>query len=249
MKLDTVIAERKNKVIYREDNLVAKVFDESFPKSDILNEALNQARVEETGLNIPKIEEVTKINGKWAIISTYIEGKTLAQLMDENPDKIDEYLNMFVDIQINILSKTAPLLNKLKDKMKRKICSTNLDAATKYELHTRLNGMPKHTKVCHGDFNPSNVIITPDGTPYVIDWSHATQGNGSADAARTYLLFRLNKQDEIAEKYINLFSEKTDTSRQYINEWLPIVAASQSVKDKPEEREFLLSWVNICEYQ
>ncbi len=249
MKLDTVIAERKNKVIYREDNLVAKVFDESFPKSDILNEALNQARVEETGLNIPKIEEVTKINGKWALISTYIEGKTLAQLMDENPDKIDEYLNMFVDIQINILSKTAPLLNKLKDKMKRKICSTNLDAATKYELHTRLNGMPKHTKVCHGDFNPSNVIITPDGTPYVIDWSHATQGNGSADAARTYLLFRLNKQDEIAEKYINLFSEKTDTSRQYINEWLPIVAASQSVKDKPEEREFLLSWVNICEYQ
>lgn len=249
MKLDTVIAKRKNKVIYREDNLVAKVFDESFPKSDILNEALNQARVEETGLNIPKIEEVTKINGKWAIISTYIEGKTLAQLMDENPDKIDEYLNMFVDIQINILSKTAPLLNKLKDKMKRKICLTNLDAATKYELHTRLNGMPKHTKVCHGDFNPSNVIITPDGTPYVIDWSHATQGNGSADAARTYLLFRLNKQDEIAEKYINLFSEKTDTSRQYINEWLPIVAASQSVKDKPEEREFLLSWVNICEYQ
>ena len=156
---------------------------------------------------------------------------------------------MFVDIQINILSKTAPLLNKLKDKMKRKICLTNLDAATKYELHTRLNGMPKHTKVCHGDFNPSNVIITPDGTPYVIDWSHATQGNGSADAARTYLLFRLNKQDEIAEKYINLFSEKTHTSRQYINEWLPIVAASQSVKDKPEEREFLLSWVNICEYQ
>ena len=88
MKLDTVIAKRKNKVIYREDNLVAKVFDESFPKSDILNEALNQARVEETGLNIPKIEEVTKINGKWAIISTYIEGKTLAQLMDENPDKL-----------------------------------------------------------------------------------------------------------------------------------------------------------------
>lgn len=249
MKLDTVIADRKNKVIYKENNLVAKVFDESFPKSDILNESLNQARVEETGLNIPKVEEVTKINGKWAIISTYIEGKTLAQLINENPEKIDEYLNMFVDIQIEILNQKAPLLNKLQDKMKRKISSTDLDAAIKYELHTRLNSMPKHTKVCHGDFNPSNVIITPDGTPYVIDWSHATQGNGSADAARTYLLFRLNKQDEIAEKYINLFCEKTDTSRQYINEWLPIVAASQSVKGKPEEREFLLSWVNICDYQ
>ncbi|MBQ4262460.1 MAG: aminoglycoside phosphotransferase, partial [Ruminococcus sp.] len=97
MKLDTIIAERKHKIIYRDGDLVAKVFDESFPKSDILNEALNQARVEETGLNIPKIEEVTKIDGKWAIISDYIEGKTLKELMDENPDKIDEYMNLFVD--------------------------------------------------------------------------------------------------------------------------------------------------------
>ncbi len=249
MKLDKILTKRKNKVIYRDGDLVAKVFDETFPKSDILNEALNQARVEETGLNIPKIEEVTKIDGKWAIISTYIEGKTLKELMDENPDKIDEYLNQFVDIQINILNQKAPLLNKLQDKMKRKICETDLDATTRYELHTRLNGMHKHSKVCHGDFNPSNVIITPDGTPYILDWSHATQGNGAADAARTYLLFRLEKQDDIAEKYIKLFCEKTDTARQYINEWLPIVAASQSVKGKPEEREFLLSWVNVCDYQ
>ena len=249
MKLDNVLAQRKNKTIYKDGDLAVKVFDETFPKSDILNEALNQARVEETGLNIPKVEEVKKIDGKWAIVSTYIEGKTLAALMEENPDKLDEYLDLFVDIQINILSQKAPLLNKLKDKMNRKIDETDLDATTRYELHTRLQGMPKHTKVCHGDFNPSNIIISPDGTPYVLDWSHATQGNGSADAARTYLLFRLNKQDELAERYMKLFCDKTDTARQYVNEWLPIVAASQSVKGKPEEREFLLSWVNVCDYQ
>lgn len=107
--------------------------------------------------------------------------------MAEHPEKEDEYLNLFVDIQVKILSQKAPLLNKLKDKMKRKISETDLDATTRYELETRLNGMPNHTKVCHGDFNPSNVIIDESGTPYVIDWSHATQGNGSADAARTYL--------------------------------------------------------------
>ncbi len=249
MKLDNVLSQRKNKTIYKDGNLAVKVFDETFPKSDILNEALNQARVEETGLNIPKVEEVKKVDGKWAIVSTYIEGKTLASLMQENPDKMDEYLELFVDIQIEILNKKAPLLNKLKDKMSRKIDETDLDATTRYELHTRLQGMPKHTKVCHGDFNPSNIIITPDGTPFVLDWSHATQGNGSADAARTYLLFRLNKQDDLAEKYMKLFCDKTDTARQYVNEWLPIVAASQSVKGKPEEREFLLSWVNVCDYQ
>lgn len=249
MKFEKVLAERQNKIIYKDGDKTIKVFDENFSKSDVLNEALNQSRVEETGLHIPKVAEVSKIDGKWAIVSDFIEGKTLQQLMDENPDKLDEYLDLFVNIQIEIQSKTAPLLNKLWDKMKRKIDETNLDATTRYELHTRLNGMHKHHKVCHGDFNPSNVIITPEGVPYVIDWSHATQGNASADVARTYLLFCLKGDDELANKYLDLFCKKTDTAKQYVQQWLPIVAASQSVKGKDEEREFLLNWVNVIEYQ
>ena len=249
MKLKNVLAERKNKVIYKDGNFAVKVFDESFPKSDILNEALNQARVEETGLNIPKIEEVKKIDGKWAIVSDYIEGKTLEQLMDEDPDKIDEYMDLFVNIQMEILDKRCPLLKRIKDKMQDKISQTDLDATTRYELHTRLASMKDHNKVGHGDYTPSNIIISKDGTPYILDWSHATQGNGAADAARTYLTFVLKDQKDLGEKYLKLYCEKTDTARQYVERWMPIVAASQSVKGKPEERELLLSWASVCEYE
>lgn len=104
-------------------------------------------------------------------------------------------------------------------------------------------------KVCHGDFNPSNVIITDDGTPYVIDWAHVTQGNASADAARTYLLFWLNGDISGAKKYLELFCEKSDTAKQYVQKWMPIVAASQPVKGNEREREFLLSWVDIVDYE
>ncbi len=249
MKLDKVIAIRNDKTIYRDGDKVIKVFNEGYSKADILNEALNQARVEETGLNIPKLEEVTKIDGKWAIVIDYVPGKTLARLMEENPDKIDEYLERFVDLQLEVQSKRAPLLNKLKDKMSRKISETDLDATTRYDLHTRLESMPKHNKVCHGDFNPSNIIISDNGTAYILDWSHATQGNASADAARTYLLFCLSGDTELAEKYLNLFCKKSDTAKQYVQHWLPIVAASQSVKGKPEERDFLLKWVDVVDYE
>ncbi len=249
MNLQKVIAVRNNKTIYRDGDLAIKVFNEGFSKSDVLNEALNQARVEETGLAIPKVIEVTKIDGKWAIVSEFIAGKTLDRLMAENPEKKDEYLEMFVNLQLEVHSKKAPLLNRLKDKMSRKIAETDLDATTRYELHTRLEGMPKHTKVCHGDFNPSNIIIAEDGTPYILDWSHATQGNASADAARTYLLFWLSGDIDGAEKYLNLFCKKSDTAKQYVQQWLPIVAASQSVKGKPEEREFLLHWVDVVDYE
>ncbi len=248
MKLDNIIAVRKAKKVYRDGDKCIKVFDKDYSKADVLNEALNQARIEDTGLNIPKVLEVTTIDGKWAIVSEFIEGVTLAELMEKNPDKLDEYLNDLVDVQLEIQSKTCPLLNKLKDKMNRKISEADLDATTRYELHSRLEGMPKHNKVCHGDINPSNIIVTNDGKYYIIDWSHATQGNASADAARTYLLFCLKENEETAKKYLDIFCKKSDTAKQYVEKWLPIVAASQSVKGNEDERQFLLSWTDVVEY-
>lgn len=249
MKLDRVIAVRNNKTIYRDGDRCVKVFDEHYSKADVLNEALNQARIEETGLNIPKILEVTMVDGKWAIVSEYIKGKTLAQIMEEDPENKDAYIEKLVDLQLEVHSKRSPLLNKLKDKMNRKISAADVDATTRYDLHTRLEGMPKHTKVCHGDFNPSNIIIAEDGKAYILDWSHATQGNASADAARTYLLFHLAGDLSGAKTYLDLFCKKSDTAKQYVQKWMPIVAASQSVKGNSQEREFLLSWVDVVDYE
>lgn len=249
MKPENIIARRPNKTIFRHGNRCIKLFDAEFSKADILNEALNQARVEETGLNIPKIQEVTVVEGKWAIVTEFIEGKTLAQLMAESPEKQDEYLELFVNLQLNVHAQVCPLLNSLKDKMNRKISVSSLDATTRYELHTRLESMPKHKKVCHGDFNPSNIIITEDGTAYILDWSHATQGNASADAARTYLLFMLNGEEALAKKYLKMFCTKSNTAMQYVQKWMPIVAASQSVKGNAHEREFLLSWIDVVDYE
>ncbi|HJA69340.1 MAG TPA: phosphotransferase [Firmicutes bacterium] len=249
MKFDNPIAVRATKTVYRDGDLAIKLFNEGYSKSDILNEALNQARVEETGLLVPKVLEVGIFDGRWAIVSEFIEGKTMAQLMTEQPEKKEELMSRFVDIQLSIHARRAPLLNKLKDKMERKIDETSLDATTRYELHTRLESMPKHKKVCHGDYNPSNVIITESGDAYIIDWSHATQGNASADAARTYLLFWLAGDVDSAHLYMDLFCRKSDTAKQYVEKWLPIVAASQSVKGKPEERELLMHWVDVVDYE
>lgn len=249
MKLDQVIAERTHKTVYRDGDKAIKVFDESFRKADVLNEATNLARIEETGLKVPKLREVSVIDGKWAIVTDYIEGETMASLVREHPEMHDELMERFVDIQLEIQSHTCRMLNSLTEKMQHKISDSKLDATTRYELHTRLAAMPVHKKVCHGDFRPSNIIITPDNEAYVIDWSHVTQGNASADAARTYLLFNLYGEKESAEQYLTLFCKKSDTARQYVQKWIPIVAASQSVKGKPEEQEFLLRWASVVEYE
>ena len=243
MNLDRVIAVRNNKTIYRDGDRCIKVFNAEYSKADVLNEALNQARLEETVLHIPKILEVTVIDGKWAIVSEYIKGKRLSQLMADNPEKKEEYINLLVDLQMSVHAQSCPLLNRLKDKMSRKIAETDFDATTRYALHARLENMPKHRKVCHGDFSPYNIIIAEDGTPYILDWAHATQGNASADVARTYLLFMLQGDFDGAEQYLARFCERSDTTKEYVKKWMPIVAASQSVKGKATEREFLTDWV------
>lgn len=249
MKLDKIISVRTNKTIYRDGDVAIKMFNNDYAKSDVLNEALNQARIEETALNIPKIIEVCRIDDKWAIVYEFIKGKPLSLLMEDSPDKLDEYLEKFVDLQVTVHTQKSPLLTNLKDKMARKISQTDFDATIRYELHTRLESMPNHNKVCHGDFNPSNIIISEDGTPYIIDWSHVTQGNASADAARTYLLFQLVGDLSSAEKYLDLFCKKSDTAKQYIQKWIPIVAASQSVKGNAKELEFLKHMVDVVEYE
>ena len=115
--LDNPIAERKTKTVYKDGDKTIKLFIENYSKADILNEALNQARVEEgTDLSITKLLEVTTINNRWALVSEYVEGTTIAELMEQHPEKTDEYLNWFVDIQLYILSKTVPHLNRIKEK-------------------------------------------------------------------------------------------------------------------------------------
>ena len=251
MKLENkeLIVKRPYKEVYKCEDAIVKVFEESHPKSDVFNEALITARIEETGLDIPKVKEVFQVDKKWAIAIEYKDGKTLEEMMESDKKNLEKYMEDFVDLQLEIHKKTSPLLKGMKDKLLRQINSLKeLDATNRYELLTRLESMPKHNKVCHGDFNPSNVIVGKNGKMTVVDWAHATQGNASADAAMTYLLFALKDQDT-ADLYMRLFCKKSDTPRQYVQQWLPIVAAAQLTKDNELEKEFLMKWIDIIDYQ
>ena len=246
----TLIFTSPHKKIYATEDKIIKVFDNNYKKSDVLNEARNEALVEEnTELNVPSLSAVSKTEEGWTLIREKVEGTTLAELMTKNPNKLEEYMETFVDLQLTVHQQRVPTIKTLRHKLMDQINSLKeIDATARYELASRLQGMPRHTKLCHGDFNPSNVIVAPDGKLWVIDWAHAAQGNASADAAMTYLLFALESSEQ-AEQYIRLFCKKADIARQYVNRWLPIVAAAQLTKKKEKEKEILMRWIDVIEYQ
>ena len=59
----------------------------------------------------------------------------------------------------------------------------------------------------------------------------------------------MNGDFDLANKYLDLFCRKSDTARQYVQKWMPIVAASQLSKTTGSEHDFLLKWVDVVDYQ
>ena len=245
-----VIFTRPHKTIYATEDKIIKVFDNRYTKAEVLNEARNEALVEEnTELNIPALGEVSQTEEGWCLVRDKVEGKTLEELIKENPEKLETYMEMFVDLQLEVHRQKVSTIKRLRHKLMDQINSLkDLNATVRYELATRLESLPRHTKLCHGDFNPSNVIVDKYGKLWIIDWAHAAQGNASADAAMTYLLFSLENKEK-AEMYMKMFCDKSDTARQYVNRWLPIVAAAQMTKKKEKEKDFLMNWIDVAEYQ
>ena len=252
MELGTLYSKNDYYDIYKSDGKAVNVYRKPEYKEKCLYQALTHARVETTLLNYSSLKmatlhEVCVIDGKWCNIMDWIDGKTIEQLIAEDPERTEEYLDKLVEVQCEIHDQYMPLLSKLKDKMSRQIKSLKLDEIVKYELLTRLDSMPKHIKLCHNSFEPKNVIINDDGV-YVINWGHARQGNASADVAKTYLLLKLH-HEELADPYLERYCKVSGTSKKYVQAWLPIVAAAQLEKNIEEEHDFLMRWIDVFDYQ
>jgi len=243
-----IVVERTNKVVYDCGDMMVKVFNTNKHAADILNEALNLTRAEQAGIAVPSFRGVGKEDGSWMLATDKAVGPTLRELIDENPENLDQYLEYLVDVEIDIHKHTSLLLTRQKDKYSRMISQVEaLDEATRYDLHMRLDGMPNHDKVCHGDFSPSNVIITENGA-VVCDWAHATSGNGAADAATSYLLFRMRGDDEVAERFLKMYCKRAGTDMGYVQSWLSIVAAAELARGRVSKKDLLMSMVHVVDY-
>jgi tRNA A-37 threonylcarbamoyl transferase component Bud32 len=237
----TVMVEREKKIVYRDGARTIKLFTTHVPASAVLSEALNQARVHEGGLPAPRLLEVRKFeDNRWGILSEFADGDTMLLALEQESDTA-ALMDDFVRLQLRLHAHTAPLLTRQREKLHGKLSASGLDATTRYELHVRLDAMPRHNKVCHGDFVPSNVVKTKDG-PIVLDWSHVTQGSATADAAATYLRFLKENKTDLAQLYLRLYCEKSDTARQHFERWLPIVAGAALANAKEAERPFYTSF-------
>ena len=243
MELDRIIALSNTVTVYRDGDRCVKVFDAHYSAADVLQEALHQAVAMEAGLPVPPVLEVTTLNGHWALVSQLIRGETLRQYIQKNPQKREEGLQLLVRLQLRVLEKTAPRLPRCKEQLVRNIERAPLPEAMRSTLRTRICSVPDGDRLCHGSFDPANIILTPEGGASILGWANASRGCPEADAACTALRLRLQGIDP--EQYLRLFGQESGHSREEINAWLPLLAAALTADSSEAHREILKPYIIV----
>ncbi|MCO7125376.1 aminoglycoside phosphotransferase family protein [Sporolactobacillus shoreicorticis] len=226
MELGTPIAIGNTAKIYLHENKIYKLFNDYLPNTESSYEANKQGYAYSCGLSVPKVIDVTKINGKQTIIMEYIKGRLLGVLIKNDVKHAKEYISVFVDVQQNIHQIIADDLEPMSKKLRRQIRSAHhLDERLKTALLQKLDSISFANRLCHGDYHPFNIIVG-DHKNRVIDWVDASSGDMRADVYRTYLLC-CQFSTELAEMYVHFYCEQSGWSECDIFQWAPIIAAAR----------------------
>lgn len=99
MNLGKPIAKGNTATMYKVNGKMVKVFNQNLDATYVEYEAAKQRIVYQTSLFVPEVIELTKVEGKQAIIMEYIEGKTLGELFQENGEQVRRYLEQSMSKQ------------------------------------------------------------------------------------------------------------------------------------------------------
>jgi aminoglycoside phosphotransferase (APT) family kinase protein len=147
--------------------------------------------VHAAGLPVPAAFEVVKVEGRRGIVFERIEGVSLLGHVQRRPWALFGAVRLLAELHARIHRCAAPAeLPTLRERIAARIdAAEGVAAAQRQTARGRLACLPDGTALCHGDFHPGNVLVTPRG-PVVIDWSSASRGDPLGDVACTSRLMR-----------------------------------------------------------
>ncbi|HDX9653418.1 aminoglycoside phosphotransferase [Bacillus wiedmannii] len=228
MNLGNPIAKGNTAEIYLYDSKVVKLFKEYLPDTESINEAKKQKYAYSCGLPVPNVFEVTKIQNRQAIIMEYIKGNSIGDLLLNNLNEAEHYINICVNEQkkVHSIRMNTDEIESMRERLERQIKSVyKLDEKQKGNILNKLHSIKFEPRLCHGDFHPFNLILS-NKSVNIIDWVDASSGDIRADVFRTYLLYSQSSV-ELADMYLHIYCRNTGLSRDEIFQWAPIIIAAR----------------------
>ena len=169
------------------------------------------------------------------------------------------YSRLLADLQLRINQQIASDLPSLKEYLATTI--PNIEELPKelkeYSLST-LAILPESDHLCHFDFHPDQVILSPEG-PVVIDWMTSFKAEPAADVARTSILATLGRVDhlnrmtrimvEIGKRslyrvYLRRYlKENKEVRIDRVKKWMIPIAAARLTENVPGEKDIICQFI------
>jgi uncharacterized protein (TIGR02172 family) len=178
--------------------------------------------VHAAGLPAPAAYELVEVEGRCGIVFERIDGVSLLGYTQARPWALFGAIRQFAELHARIHDNRAPAgLPSLRERIMARIEAADCSAADKQAARDRLADLPDGTALCHGDFHPGNVLVTPRG-PVVIDWGSASWGDPLGDVACTSRLMRTANLPAWSPGYMHLMLKclRSVMHRSYLKRYL-----------------------------
>jgi hypothetical protein len=245
-----------NLYAWGEDQLV-KLYGARVPEGWVEHMAQIDRALYAAGLPVPAAGEVIEINGSLGLIYERIEGAPMADdllgALDADADTVVPLAHIFAKVHAEIHAcGDIPELPS-----QRQLFTTVIPGIAvlppdlKEATLKALDEMPEGDRLCHGDFHPFNVLMSPRG-PVVIDWNNAHIGDPLEDVARTRLILSGVSVSEpshrpvidvFTDAYLERYFQLRPGDQGQLASWQPIVAAVRLSDNIPELEEWLLGQI------
>ena len=271
--LGNPISSGRTAEIYNWDSdHVLKLFYGWVGLESIENEAQISRAIYESGLPVPEVGEIVRVNNRNGVIYQRITGPSMFRLGQRKPWNIPRYLRRAAELHVQIHSRTISAnLPSQRQLLERSIrLAVGLPSHLRSKVLAALEAMPDGDQLCHGDFWAGNILMSPRGE-VVIDWNRASRGNPLADVARTtngvlgflethqirraFLSYGKSRFSQVKNSLFRTFVRITYpiALRRYFQlcpggeeeyqRWLPIVAAARLADEIPELDRMLIAQI------
>jgi aminoglycoside phosphotransferase (APT) family kinase protein len=170
---------------------VLKLFHAWVSPARVQREYASTRAVHAAGLPAPAAFELIEVQGRCGIVFERVDGVSLLGYTQARPWAVFGAVRLLAELHGRIHRCQGPAeLPSLRERVAEGIeAAGGVTEAQKQAARRRLAELPDGTALCHGDFHPANVLLTPRG-PVVIDWGAASRGDPLGDVACTSRLMR-----------------------------------------------------------
>jgi uncharacterized protein (TIGR02172 family) len=238
MDFDRPLALGRTAKIYAwKDGWVLKVYEDWFGRGDIEYEARLAAAIHASGLAVPAVGQIIEVDGRLGLEYERVDGQEMLDQIRGRPLSMIHLARRLAELHAQLHSIQIDGIPAQRERLERKIRgSEHLAPEPKGAALAALSRLPDSSALCHGDFHPKNILVTPN-REVVIDWIDATRGNPLADLARSSVIY-LGEAARLGWRglplrflnaiYLRRYFQVRPGRREEFKAWFPTVAAART---------------------